>query len=107
MPENDYKARKAAWFPKIQAAAARFIPRIAGADVLADSLVATDMFTPRTVEHFTGHIRGSIYGSPAKHPDGLTGCSHLYLCGTDQGMLGIIGSMLSGISIANRYVLQA
>jgi len=29
------------------------------------------------------------------------------LCGTDQGMLGIVGSMLSGIAAANRHVLQA
>ena len=31
-------------------------------------------------------------------------CS-LYLCGTDQGFLGIVGAMLSGISIANARVL--
>jgi hypothetical protein len=30
---------------------------------------------------------------------------NLYLCGTDQGFLGIVGSMLSGITIANRYLL--
>jgi hypothetical protein len=30
---------------------------------------------------------------------------NLYLCGTDQGFLGITGAMLSGISIANMYLL--
>jgi len=30
----------------------------------------------------------------------------LVLAGTDQGYLGIIGAMLSGVSIANRYGLR-
>ena len=30
----------------------------------------------------------------------------LYVCGTDQGFLGIIGAMLSGVSIANAYLLK-
>jgi hypothetical protein len=60
------------------------------------------MFTPTTVEKFTGHFRGAIYGDPVKNPEGRTALSNLYLCGTDQGMLGIVGSMLSGISMANQ-----
>jgi hypothetical protein len=32
--------------------------------------------------------------------------SNLYLCGTDQGFLGIVGAMLSGISMANYHILQ-
>ena len=71
------------------------------------STVATDMFTPTTVEQFTGHFRGAIYGSPVKNPGGRTALSNLYLCGTDQGMLGIVGAMLSGISMANQHVLRA
>jgi len=100
-----YRAAKAAWFPRIQAAAQRFLPPVA-ADTLNFHTVDTDMFTPTTVEHFTGHFRGAIYGSPHKHPDGRTGLSNLFLCGTDQGMLGIVGAMLSGISIANQHLLQ-
>jgi hypothetical protein len=30
----------------------------------------------------------------------------VYLCGTDQGFLGIVGAMLSGISMANYHILQ-
>jgi hypothetical protein len=30
----------------------------------------------------------------------------LFLCGTDQGYLGIIGAMLSGITVANLHVLS-
>jgi phytoene dehydrogenase-like protein len=64
------------------------------------------MFTPLTIERFTGHLEGSVYGSPRKIRSGATGLSNLYLCGTDQGYLGITGSMLSGISMANMHVLQ-
>ena len=65
-----------------------------------------DAFTPRTIEHFTGHARGAVYGAPKKHLDGQTPLEDLYLIGTDQGLLGVVGAMLSGISIANRYGLR-
>ncbi|MCB1106425.1 MAG: phytoene dehydrogenase, partial [Cephaloticoccus sp.] len=73
---------------------------------LAASIVATDMFSPRTITKFTGHVNGAIYGAPDKIRDGRTPLANLYLCGTDQGFLGIIGAMLSGISMANYHILQ-
>lgn len=66
----------------------------------------TDMFTPRTICHYTGHEGGAVYGSPIKKRTGESGIDGLYIIGTDQGFLGIIGAMLSGISMANRWVLQ-
>jgi hypothetical protein len=39
--------------------------------------------------------------------DGRTPLANLYLAGTDQGFLGIVGAMLSGISMANFHVLAA
>ena len=63
----------------------------------------TDVFTPTTVERYTGHFGGCVYGSPDKSRDGTTPYQGLYLCGTDQGFLGIVGSMLSGISMANLH----
>lgn len=69
--------------------------------------VADDFFTPLTVERFTGHIGGAIYGSPAKVRDGSYRFENLVLTGTDQGFLGITGAMLSGISMANRYVVSS
>ena len=93
------------WFDGIQASARRFLPPVAD-EVLKQSTIATDMFTPRTVEKFTGHLGGAIYGSPLKHRDGRTELSNVYLCGTDQGFLGIIGAMLSGISMANYHILR-
>jgi phytoene dehydrogenase-like protein len=65
-----------------------------------------DIFTPRTIEHFTGHRGGAVYGSPRKHRSGATPVPGLFLCGTDQGYLGIVGAMLSGISMANKHCLM-
>lgn len=65
-----------------------------------------DVFTPTTVERYTWHQRGAVYGSPDKSRKGLTPFQGLYVIGTDQGFLGIMGSMLSGISMANLYGLM-
>jgi phytoene dehydrogenase-like protein len=105
LPEDSYAADKKRWYGEIQASALRFRPE-AGIRGSPGATVATDMFTPRTVERFTGHRNGAIYGSPTKNRLGTTALSNLYLCGTDQGLLGIMGSMLSGITMANRHVLS-
>lgn len=105
LPEPDYQTQKAHWYGAMQLSARRFLPLVADA-TLAVNLLTTDMFTPRTVRKFTGHLNGAIYGAPRKVRDGRTHLSNLYLCGTDQGFLGIIGAMLSGISMANYHILQ-
>lgn len=69
------------------------------------NIVYEDTFTPVTIERYTSKIGGAIYGSPDKIKDGDIGFSNLFLAGTDQGFLGIIGSMLSGVSIVNRHIL--
>ena len=69
-------------------------------------VVDTDMFTPTTVVRFTGHDNGAIYGSPRKQLDGRTHLSNLFVCGTDQGFVGIIGSITSGIGMANMHCLK-
>lgn len=73
---------------------------------LTPRIVAIDSFTPRTIHRFTGHLNGAVYGSPRKRRDGRTALRNLFICGTDQGYLGIIGAMLSGITIANLHVLS-
>lgn len=105
LPEAAYRAEKVRWFGEIQRSARRFLPA-ADAAAVDGSVVTTDMFTPLTVQRFTGHLNGAIYGAPAKRRDGRTHLRNLYLCGTDQGFLGIVGAMLSGISMANFHVLQ-
>ncbi|HWA84836.1 MAG TPA: NAD(P)/FAD-dependent oxidoreductase [Opitutus sp.] len=106
LPEEVYRARKAQRFTEVQASAERFLPALPDAAALKRATVATDMFTPRTITKYTGHLGGAIYGAPAKVRDGRTELANLYLCGTDQGFLGIVGAMLSGISMANYHILQ-
>jgi phytoene dehydrogenase-like protein len=101
-----YAADKARWFEILQAAALKFLGGQNSASLSAHTL-ATDMFTPRTVLHFTGHLAGAIYGSSRKVRDGRTHLANLFLCGTDQGFLGITGAMLSGITMANVHILGA
>ena len=103
-PEDVYRAEKQRWLAAITESAARFLAPVAPG-ALAAATVATDMFTPRTITHFTGHLGGAVYGSPRKVRDGRTPVANLYLCGTDQGLLGIVGSMLSGITMANQHIL--
>jgi phytoene dehydrogenase-like protein len=104
-PEAEYRAAKEAWFARVQTSARRFLPPVDDA-VLGGAVIATDMFTPRTITRYTGHLGGAIYGSPRKYREGRTALNNLYLCGTDQGFLGIVGAMLSGISMANYHILQ-
>ncbi len=37
---------------------------------------------------------------------GTTHLKNLFICGTDQGFVGIIGTMISGIAMANRHLLR-
>jgi phytoene dehydrogenase-like protein len=65
-----------------------------------------DVFTPKTIKRYTDRKEGAVYGSPHKLKDGTTDFKNLFICGTDQGFLGVIGAMLSGISMANKHVLM-
>lgn len=106
LPEEIYQMDKRRWFADVQRSAQRFLPALRNAAALEDATVATDMFTPRTITKFTGHFGGAIYGAPTKSRQGRTALENVYLCGTDQGFLGIVGAMLSGISMANFHILQ-
>lgn len=75
-------------------------------DKIRAKLIARDMFTPLTVERFSGKLGGAIYGATRKTRTGTTDVENLFLCGTDQGFLGITGAMLSGISMANLHGLS-
>ncbi len=106
LDEDSYRKAKEHWFGEIAHSTRRFLPPLGSPEALDAATVATDMFTPRTIAKFTGHLAGAIYGSPDKNRPGRTSLSNLYLCGTDQGFLGIVGAMLSGISMANYHILQ-
>lgn len=103
-PEEEYRAEKQRWFAAMEASARPFMP--APTREPNEDRLATDMFTPRTVRHFTGHLNGAIYGATVKQRTGRTHLENLFVCGTDQGYLGIIGALLSGITVANLHGLQ-
>jgi phytoene dehydrogenase-like protein len=97
--ESQYSEEK----KRVEDSARALLRQWAKAEVGRENFV--DTFTPLTIERFTRHARGAIYGSPDKSRDGRTHLSGLELIGTDQGFLGIVGAMLSGISIANQKLL--
>jgi phytoene dehydrogenase-like protein len=72
----------------------------------SENIVYEDSFTPVTIEKYTAKSRGAIYGSPVKVKDGRTNYDNIFLAGTDQGFLGIVGSMFSGVSIVNQHILN-
>jgi phytoene dehydrogenase-like protein len=97
---STYRLEKLRWYDRISGSATRFMPDF------RNRVIDTDMFTPTTVVRYTGHEGGAVYGAPEKRLDGTTHLSNLFLCGTDQGLIGVIGSIVSGISMANRHCLR-
>ena len=100
LDEPSYRLEKLRWYDRLVASAVRFVPDFRG------TVVETDMFTPTTIQRFTGHENGAIYGAPVKRYDGRTHLDNLFVCGTDQGMVGIVGSIISGITMANLHLLK-
>ena len=56
-------------------------------------------------EYGSGRKQQDVTDIVRKQLDGTTHLKNLFLCGTDQGFVGIIGAITSGISIANRHAL--
>ncbi|MDG2382084.1 MAG: NAD(P)/FAD-dependent oxidoreductase [Pirellulaceae bacterium] len=101
LSEEQYRLEKLRWYDRAIASAVRFVPDFRG------HVIDTDTFTPATIRRFTWHDNGAVYGAPTKQLDGTTDIENLYVCGTDQGFVGIIGSIISGISIANQHCLRS
>ena len=99
LDEEAYRLEKLRWYDRITESAVRFMPDYRG------RVIDTDMFTPTTIVRFTGHDNGAVYGAPDKQLDGTTHLKNLFICGTDQGFVGIIGSITSGIAMANLHCL--
>ncbi|TWU39173.1 hypothetical protein Poly41_19950 [Novipirellula artificiosorum] len=100
LPESRYEAEKVIQYDAAVESAVRFMPDF------RRHVIDTDVFTPKTIRRFTWHDNGAVYGAPDKQLDGTTHLPNLFLCGTDQGFVGIVGAILSGISMANRHCLQ-
>jgi phytoene dehydrogenase-like protein len=101
LDEESYRMEKLRWYDRITDSAVRFVPDYRG------HVIETDMFTPTTIVRFTGHDNGAVYGAPDKQMDGRTHLQNLFICGTDQGFVGIIGSITSGIAMANQHCLKS
>lgn len=96
---DEYRTMKANWVKKSQKTVGEIIGNF------QENIVYEDSFTPVTIEKYTSKEQGAVYGNPRKIKDGRTSYKNLFIAGTDQGFLGIVGSMLSGISIVNQYIL--
>ena len=97
---DSYRLAKLRCYDRMAASAVRFVADFRG------SVIDTDLFTPLTIRRFTGHDGGAVYGSAEKRRDGTTSLKNLYLCGNDQGLVGIVGAIISGISVVNRHLLK-
>ena len=100
LSSEQYDLEKLRWFDRAMDSAVRFMP-----DFRAH-VIETDMFTPTTIRRFTWHDNGAVYGAPKKQFDGTTHLRNLFVCGTDQGFVGIVGTIISGISMANQHCLR-
>lgn len=99
--DAEYRQQKLRWYDRLLASACRFIPDF------RHTVIDTDMFTPTTVRRYTGHENGAIYGCPDKQWNGTTHLRNLFICGTDQGFVGIVGAIISGVAMANRHLLKS
>lgn len=101
LDEARYRAAKVKEYNEAVEASVAFMPDF------RRYVIDTDVFTPKTIRRFTWHDNGAVYGAPDKRLDGATHLENLFLCGTDQGYVGIVGAIVSGISMANRYCLTS
>ena len=100
LPRDAYEAKKG----EVGVAAQNLLRKLAPA--FDGKLLFQDIFSPTTIQHYTWHLNGTVYGSTDKTRDGRTPVKNLFIIGTDQGFLGIVGAMLSGISMANLHGLM-
>lgn len=100
LPRADYLGMK----DQVASAALAILKKMTPA--FDEKVLFKDVFSPTTIERYTSHFNGTVYGSIDKTRDGKTPVKNLFIIGTDQGFLGIVGSMLSGISIANLHGLM-
>ena len=100
MAALEYREEKQLWTEAAISNIEELIGRFAHATRFRDS------FTPLTIERYTRKAEGAVYGSPLKVKAGKTPWPNVYIAGTDQGYLGIIGAMLSGVTIVNQGILR-
>jgi len=100
LTREGYDAKKEQVSEAASALIKKLVPQFDG------KVLFKDIFSPMTIERYTWHLNGTVYGSIDKTRDGTTPVPGLFIIGTDQGFLGIVGSILSGISMANLHGLM-
>ena len=108
LSKEQYSNEKEHWESTLLDNALNYLPN--GSKIkkkLTEETILLDTFTPTTIKHFTSHENGALYGSPTKRRDGSTQFKNLFLAGTDQGYVGIVGALLGGIAVANNQILRA
>ena len=107
LSKDEYKKEKAKYEHRIFQNGLQYLKGgVASKEEIAQKVVLRDTFTPKTIKRFTSHKNGTLYGSPTKARDGSTKYKNLFLAGTDQGYIGIVGAMLGGIAVANNQILR-
>jgi phytoene dehydrogenase-like protein len=95
-----YEERKAVMQEKLLAEIKNLFPAL---DIKQARRI--ESMTPRTVHQYTGHYAGAIYGASAKLFAGRTDMGNLFICGNDQGGIGVMGACISGVVVANVTLL--
>ena len=107
LSNEEYKNEKEKYEDLIFQNGLRYLNNVQGSkDEIASRVLLRDTFTPKTIKRFTNHENGTLYGSPTKSRNGSTKLKNLFLAGTDQGYIGIVGAMLGGIAVANNQILR-
>lgn len=101
LDRNDYREAKQQVLERQHHLLEEFCPG------LQQTIRSQELFTPKTIKRFTGHLNGAIYGNAQKLKNGDCSCPNLFLAGTDQGFLGIVGALLSGTVVVNRHFFSA
>ena len=73
---------------------------------IRSAVVDYEVTTPLTIARYTGRCEGAVYGSPEKLWAGRTFLKNLWVAGTDQGFVGVIGALLSGVLVANQILRE-
>ncbi len=101
LDEDTYSEKKEAARARLEAELREKLP---GLLHIPDDAVNETM-TPRTVHRYTSHVDGAIYGGADKSFSGETRHRNLFLVGNDQGGIGVVGALISGIVVANLKIL--
>ena len=108
LSKDEYQEQKSAFVSILLENGLQYLNNVkVNKESLSERILMTDTFTPKTIKRFTSHENGTLYGSPTKKRDGSTRFKNLFLAGTDQGYIGIVGAMLGGIAIANNRILRS